>query len=79
MIARNPPQGRVEIVLGALLYLMTAYRRTPCPRIAGAVARHLDCLAAHPDAEPAIRDLCTEMRAEWERALPSRPARETLH
>ena len=61
----NPRHSRPELVLGAVLYLMTAYRRTPCPRIAACVAAHLDCLAAHPQVDPTLRELCAGMRSEW--------------
>jgi hypothetical protein len=73
----DTPNPRVEIVLGALLYLMTAYRRKPCARIAGCVARHLERLAGHPDADPAIRELCAEMYDEWRSsAAPTLPRRD---
>ena len=34
----DPQHSRLETVLGAVLYLMTAYKRTSCPRIAACVA-----------------------------------------
>ena len=55
----------VETVLAALLYLMTAYQRTRCPRIAACVAAHLDCVADHPGADAAIRAVCAGTRREW--------------
>jgi hypothetical protein len=57
--------NRVETLLAALLYLMTAYRRTGCPRIAACVAAHLDCVADHPGADATIREVCAGMRTEW--------------
>jgi len=72
-------QRRVETVLGALLYLMTAYHRTRCPRIAASVARHLDCLADHPQADATIRDLCAEMREEWRAAAGAVLPRHNVH
>jgi hypothetical protein len=61
----DPDQGRPETVLGAVLYLMTAYHRSRCPRIAACIAAHLDCLAAHPHADRIIREVCAGMRDEW--------------
>lgn len=70
----EPQLGRAETVLGAVLYLMTAYRRTQCPRIAACVAAHLECLAAHPRVDATIRDLCAGMCDEWRSAAqPPRP------
>lgn len=57
--------SRVETVLAALLYLMTAYQRTRCPRIAASVAAHLDCVADHPGTDATIREVCAGMRQEW--------------
>jgi hypothetical protein len=67
----HPQSSRVETVIGAVLYLMTAYQRTRCPRIAACVAAHLDCLAADPHADATIRELCAGMREEWRRAAAS--------
>ena len=78
MTTSSTSSARVEIVLGALLYLMTEYRRRPCRRIAGCVAHHLELLARHAHADPAIRELCAQMYEEWQsaadQALPARNA-----
>jgi hypothetical protein len=74
MNASDPRLGRLETVLGAVLYLMTAYQRTRCPRIAACVAAHLDCLAEHPHADATIREVCAGMLDEWRGAAASRPA-----
>ena len=75
MRAPDPGLSRLETVLGAVLYLMTAYHRTRCPRIAACVAAHLDCLAAHPQADPTIREVCAGMRDEWRGAADERAGR----
>ncbi len=75
----DPQLSRLETVLGAVLYLMTAYHRTGCPRIAACIAAHLDCLAAHPHADPTIREVCAGMREEWRVAAEAAPARRNLH
>ena len=74
----DPDRSRLETVLGAVLYLMTAYHRTRCPRIAGCIAAHLDCLAAHPQADPTLREVFAGMRAEWQDAAGAR-ARRSVH
>jgi hypothetical protein len=79
MTPPDPQLSRLETVLGAVLYLMTAYHRTRCPRIAGCVAAHLDCLAAHPHADSTIRAVCAGMREEWHAAAGVAPAGRSLH
>ncbi len=59
---------RAETVTAALIYLMTHYARTGCPRLALCVSRHMQCLAVHPDAAPAVRDTCASLRGAWSRA-----------
>ncbi len=61
-------ESRAEIVIGALIYLMSSYRRTPCPRLAQCVACHLECLSRHPEADPVIREFCAGMVDEWRNA-----------
>jgi hypothetical protein len=72
------PSSRVETVLAAVLYLMTAYQRTRCPRIAACVAAHLDCLADHPSADASIREVCAGMRAHW-RGTAETASRKQIH
>ncbi len=60
--------SRADTITAALLYLMTHYARTGCPRLAVCVARHLQCLALHPDASPVVRDICASMHGAWSSA-----------
>ena len=69
----TPQLSRLETVLGAVLFLMTAYQRTRCPRIAACIAAHLDCLAAHPHADSTIREVCAGVRDEWRGAASPLP------
>jgi hypothetical protein len=78
MIRSDPANSRPETVLGAALYLMTAYQRTRCPRLAACVSAHLDCLAAHPDVAPVLRDLCNGLRADW-RGIAGLPDLRAVH
>ena len=71
----DPQASRLDTVLGAVLYLMTAYHRTRCPRIAACVAAHLACIAAHPHATPTIREVCSGMHEEWRGAAGTAPRR----
>lgn len=60
--------SRAETVTAALIYLMTHYARTGCPRLAMCVSRHMQCLASHPDAAPVLRDICAALHGAWSRA-----------
>jgi hypothetical protein len=78
-----PPQenvhGRVETIVAALLYLMTHYARTGCPRLALCVSRHMQCLALHPDAAPVVRDICASLHGAWALAAPGGEDPNALH
>ncbi len=72
--------SRVETILAALLFLMTHYARTGCPRLALCVSRHMQCLALHPDAAPVVRDICASMHGAWQVAAePDAATRGVLH
>jgi hypothetical protein len=76
----DPEMSRAETLLGAVLYLMTAYHRTRCPRLAACVAAHLECLAHHPQVDATIRQVCAGMWDEWYGAAASAPRpRASLH
>jgi hypothetical protein len=72
-------QSRPETVTAALLYLMTHYARTGCPRLALCISRHMQCLASHPDAAPVLRDICAGMHGAWQQAACARHDGEALH
>lgn len=61
-------ETRVETITAALLYLMTHYARTGCPRLAMCVSRHMQCLACHPEAAGVLRDICASLHGAWEQA-----------
>lgn len=65
--------------MAALLYLMTHYARTGCPRLALYVSRHLQCLALHPDAAPVVRDICAGLHGTWTAAARPPEPPEALH
>jgi|CXWL01.1.fsa_nt_gi hypothetical protein len=83
----DPDASRPDTVTAALLYLMTHYARTGCPRLALCVSRHMQCLAAHPEASPLVRDICAGLHGDWQQAAAaghptaaeSRAADGTLH
>jgi hypothetical protein len=68
MRSPDPHYSRVETITAALLYLMTHYSRTGCPRLAVCVARHMQCLAAHPEAAPVLREICAGLHGGWAEA-----------
>jgi hypothetical protein len=61
----EPETTRAETVMAALLYLMTHYARTGCPKLAVCVSRHMQCLALHPDAPTVVRDVCASLHGTW--------------
>lgn len=70
MSSPGPRASRPAIVISALIYLMSSYRRAPCPRLAQCIAGHLECLSRHPDADPVIREICAGMVDKWRGACP---------
>jgi len=60
--------SRPELLVAATLYLMTHYMRTGCPRLALCISRHMQCLAAHAEADPKIRDVCSALHGAWDHA-----------
>lgn len=58
-------EPRADILVAALLFLMTQYARTGCPRLALCVSRHLRCLALHPRASVVVRDTCASLHGAW--------------
>ena len=79
MSTRNASPSRVETIIAATFFLMNAYRRTRCPRLARCIAAHLDCLTRHPDADPTIRAVCDGMSDDWRAAAePALPC-QSLH
>lgn len=70
----NPEETRVETITAALIYLMSHYAQTGCPRLAVCVARHMQCLSLHPDAAPVLREICSQLKGPWSRAAGQEPA-----
>jgi hypothetical protein len=61
-------ESRLENITAALVYLMTHYARTGCPRLAICVSRHMQAIALHPDAAPVLRDICAGLHGVWAQA-----------
>ena len=66
---------RPEFLSAALIYLMTHYVRTGCPRLAVCVLRHMEALALHGKADPVLRDTCASLRCVWESACSANVTR----
>lgn len=76
----DPEASRAETITAALLYLMTHYARSGCPRLAMCVSRHMQCLALHPDATSVVRDICAFLHGAWSRAtIEERTESAPLH
>jgi hypothetical protein len=63
-----PTDTRPETIVAALLYLVTAYHRRPCPGLAACIARHFDCLARHPKADRLLSDVALASTSAWQSA-----------
>ena len=68
MNPQDSEESRAETITAALVYLMTHYARTGCPRLALCVSRHMQLLATHRDAAPQLRDICAALHGMWESA-----------
>jgi hypothetical protein len=79
MSTRNASPSRVETIIAATFFLMNAYQRTRCPRLARCIAAHLDCLTRHPDADPTIRAVCDGMSDDWRVAAETAQPCQSLH
>jgi hypothetical protein len=66
----NSEESRVETITAALIYLMTHYARTGCPRLALCISRHMQCLATHRDAPTVLRDVCASLHGAWSEKPP---------
>lgn len=75
MDPRDVPRsdGSVETLLASTLLLMSAWAREGGgPRLAGAVLRHLELLAAREDLSPVLAATCDHAADHW--VALSRPA-----
>ncbi len=64
----DPDASRHETITAALLYLMTHCARPVSASRPFCVSRHMQCLAAHPDAAPIVRDICAGLHGAWQTA-----------
>ena len=62
--------GRLEVLISTLIYMMTLYQRSHRRDVALSIAAHLERLARHPDADDTVRRIADGMRSEWERSVP---------
>lgn len=71
-----PADGRPETLLAATLLLMSAHARDGGPRLADAVLRHLELLAARDDLPGVLTATCDQAADLWvPLARPAAPAR----
>ena len=61
----NEEESRAETITAALIYLMTHYARSGCPRLALCISRHMQCLATHDDAPAVVREVCASLHGAW--------------
>ena len=75
------PSSRPELVVAALLYLVSAHRPRPCPALASCLACHFAILADHPDAHRMIREVASASVQTWTTAanMGQRSLETALH
>lgn len=66
-----------EPMLGAVLYLISAYQARPCPLIARKVCQHFQLLASLPAFGEEFRRLCAKLQRTW--AARTHPAATGPH
>ena len=59
---------RPEVIVAALLYLITAYRKNRCPSLASCIAQHFAWLSRHPHADHVLRDVAASSIQDWSTA-----------
>jgi hypothetical protein len=79
MSSTEKQSTRIETLLAATLFLMTHYARTGCPRLAACISRHVQCVCVHPDVDPVIREICTNVYDTWREAAVRRQPADSLH
>ena len=74
-----PADGRPETLLAATLLLMSAHARDGGPRLADAVLRHLELLAAREDLPGVLTATCDQAADLWvPLARPACPPAPTI-
>jgi hypothetical protein len=71
--------SRPEILVAGVIYLMTHYVRSRCPRLAVCISRHMQCLATHPEAPPVVRDICAGLHGTWGEAASAAGRHAPVH
>ena len=61
----DPAASGVSTVLAAVMSMMTQYERNRCPRLALAIAAHLDGLSRNPQADFMLRRAADELHDHW--------------
>jgi hypothetical protein len=78
-LAPHPSQHRPELMLSAVLHLMSHYMARhgedgACVKLASVIERHLKALAGRTDLAPVLSATCQQLSEQWaevvERALP---------
>lgn len=78
-LTSNPEGQRPELMLSAVLHLMSHYtanasERGGCVRLASVIERHLKALAGLPGLAPVLSATCQQLSEQWatevERSMP---------
>lgn len=84
LVDSNPSPCQPELLVAAVLHLMSHYTAQPpengaCLKLASVIERHLQALANLPDLAPVLRATCRQLSEHWagvvERTMP-RPQKQ---
>jgi hypothetical protein len=69
-LAPNPSQHRPELMLSAVLHLMSHYMAhdaegNACVKLASVIERHLKALAGRSDVAPVLSATCQQLSEQW--------------
>ncbi len=71
VLARADADGRLDLLVGSTLFLMSAYRTgAATPRLARAISGHLDAIAEREDVTDVLRSTCEQLARHWSRQQP---------
>jgi hypothetical protein len=62
-------EGRPELAVAALLYMLGRFPWTRCPQTTGQILRHLRLIADDSRLDPVFRQVAERLQVEWEAAL----------
>jgi hypothetical protein len=65
--------AQADRLLAATLYLMSAYARTRCVRLAGMIEHHLGLIACNGEVSPCVGAVARQLVTTWHALQPGAP------